>query len=424
MTVTANPQGSLIEGLAPELLEWILCFLPPRDLTSFGRTCRRANAFVKPSNQILWRSSFLQVFDDPRDAWKLLLPTARSENRQRESTWDWYREVRRRFEAFGAVCEIDGPAVLVNTEQTIRTLLDIRETASYHYQVISSDNDDGLYPDRVSLNINFLERLFSGWVVPNPEKFVHDYHRDIDGASLPLDLMTDPGRRVTRSMLGSTNSIPEWASRFHIFYGMTKREKDSVKAKASARAIVYDWNVTGPSAEYGPLRKDDSGIIDWQTLEAITSLMHRIIAALRKEHQLTNPTGFSHSIPHVLPLLPRDQEDWAGVTNGWIGTYAFLDYRALVHYNFANNLEHHIDLGLCEEACGDLMVLGLELDVSKELQHDNRLRMELPYCKDLPILYFNGYSNRGTTVRPSILVRGCVCLLPEGREVRWRFIIR
>jgi hypothetical protein len=71
-------------GLAPELLENILSFLQPHDLVSFGSTCHEANAFIRPNHQVLWRSTFLQVFDDPRNAWKSLLPTARAANYCRE----------------------------------------------------------------------------------------------------------------------------------------------------------------------------------------------------------------------------------------------------------------------------------------------------------------------------------------------------
>lgn len=407
------PSSALIE-LAPELLELVLSYLDPHDLVSFAYTCQRANEFTRPSNQILWRSAFLQVFDDPKIAWELLVPTARQENRNRESTWDWFREVQQRFNAFNAVCQTTNATLLVDPEPIITTLLDVLETASY------STATNAL--SRSSLNLDFLDRLFR--VAPNPEKIVHDYHRDIESVSLPLDLMADASRPLTRSMLGRrSTTIPEWASRLHIFYGMTKREDESVRAKSSARALVYDWGVTGPNADYGPFKKDKSGVVNWQTLEAITSLMHRIFDTICKAHRLRTPSGFRNSIPDMLLLDPLNRDDWAGVTRVWMGTYAFLDYRALVHYNFANHLEYHMDLGDYEEACGDLMRLDLEIDDSEQLRKDSRLQTDLPYCKDLPKLYFSGQSSGRPSGRPYILVRGCVCLVPGGRQVRWRFII-
>ncbi|KAF2474122.1 uncharacterized protein BDR25DRAFT_280867 [Lindgomyces ingoldianus] len=397
--------------LTPELLELVLSFLNPCDLTRFGQTCRSANAFIHPGNQVLWKSAFLHVFDNPKGAWELLQPTARAANRTRESEWDWFHEVHRRCTALNAVCDGDAVA-LSNPEDIITTFLDILESASYS-NVIGSKA-------RISLNVDFLENLFR--IAPRPERIVHDYHRDIDSQSLPLEFMTDSNRPLTRSMLGRRSLVPDWASRFHIFYGSTKREDDSTRAKSSARALVYDWSITGADADYGPFKNDKSGAVNWQVLEAITSLMLRIFDTTCPAG-LQTPHGFRHSIPFSLPSDPFVKDDWAGVTGTFVGTYAFLDYRALVHYNFANHLEYPMDLGQYEEACGDIMRLKLKLSNAEDLRNDNRLQTKMPYCADLPTIYFTGSSNGRPIGRPSILVRGSASLVPGGRQVRWRFII-
>ncbi|KAF2868318.1 hypothetical protein BDV95DRAFT_609806 [Massariosphaeria phaeospora] len=405
-------QSTQLIELAPELLELILSFLGPRDVVSFGRTCQRANPFIQPRNQLLWRSAFLHLFDDPNHAWTLLMPAARAKNRRRESTWDWFVELSRRLKASKAVCQPSNADLVTNPELAITTFLDIVETASYSFV-------DDSEVHTMSLNVDFLERLFA--TAPNPEKIVHDYHyRHSETMSLPLHLLTEPNRPITRSMMGRRVAIPDWASRFHIFYGITSREEDSIRAKAAARAIVYDWAVSGPSAEHGPLVQDNSGTVNWQTLEAISSLMHRIFEIARSPH-IKTPSGFRNNIARPMDVL--DPDDWAGVSRTWLGTYAFLDYRALAQYNFANQLEYPLDLGAYEESCGDLMRLELDIDNSDELQQDPRLQIRLPYCQDLPILHFSGTSSRSPPGRPLILVRGCVCLVPGGREVRWRFII-
>ncbi|KAF2181685.1 hypothetical protein K469DRAFT_255430 [Zopfia rhizophila CBS 207.26] len=402
--------GRLVE-LAPELLELVLSFLTPRDLVSFGRTCRRAAAFIRPDNQILWRRSFLQVFDDPTHAWELLQPTARAGNRDREAHWDWFQEVQRRLTAFNAICHNGNAALLSDPESIITTLLDVLETASY--------SESTGVNTRISFNLEFLDRIFRS--APNPERIVHDYHRDIESVSLPVEPLNNCNRPITRSMLGRKATVPQWASRFHIFHGMTKREENSVLAKAAARSLIYDWRTTGPNADYGPFLNDKSGIVNWQVLEAATSLMLRIFEGTRGSY-LRTPAGFRDSIPCLLPLNPSCKEDWAGVTRIWLGTYAFLDYRALVHYNFANNLEYPMDLGAYEEACGDIMRLKLKINDSDELKYDHRLQTDLPICEDLPVLYFTGSSSGRSTGRPPILVRGSTSLIPGGRQVRWRFI--
>jgi hypothetical protein len=187
--------------------------------------------------------------------------------------------------------------------------------------------------------------------------------------------------------------------------------------------LVYDWSATGPAADYGPFCNDASGAVNWPVVEAISSLMHRILNTALKAYHLRH-SGFVINVPRALPYDLAVLEDWAGVTGTWLGTYAFLDYRALVHYNFAHNQEYPLDLGNYEEACGDLMRLVLAIDNSEELTQDQKLQTTLPYCKDLPMLFFEGTSGSGSTGRPSIGVRGSVCLAPGGREVRWRFIIR
>ena len=200
-----TPSSMLIE-VAPELLELILSYLEPRDLTRFGQTCQRANAFVQPDNTLLWRSAFLRVFDDPREAWKLLQPTARDENRERESRWDYYQEIHRRFTAFNALYRSHTTALDPSPKEVVTTLLDVLETATYVKPI-------GVQA-RTSLNLDFLESLFR--TAPKPERIVHDYQRDMDSVSLPRPLVASPGRPVTRSMIGRSVVVPEWASRFHV----------------------------------------------------------------------------------------------------------------------------------------------------------------------------------------------------------------
>ncbi|KAF2680178.1 hypothetical protein K458DRAFT_480005 [Lentithecium fluviatile CBS 122367] len=408
MPAISDDSASEFVGLAPELLELILSYLKPHDLISFARTCHRANEFIRPNNQILWKAAFLHIFDHPKHAWGYMIPTARAANRSRESAWDWYRELRRRCAAFHAVCDL---TLLTDVENVVTALLNVNDTASY-----TNTDEVGT---KVSLNLNFLERLQQQ--TPNFDRVVHDYQHNIESMSLPMEPMAEHDRPITRSMVGGKVAVPEWASRFHIIYGPTRREEDSIRAKAAARALVYDWSVTGSAVEYGPFHNDTTGTVNWQVVEAISSLMHRILDTTLKMYRLRH-SGFAVNIPQSLPRFSIS-EDWAGVTGIWVGTYAFLDYRALVHYNFAHTQAYPLDLGHYEEACGDLMRLVLAVDDSEDLKQDLRFRTNLPRYEDLPVLFFSGWSGSPTTGRPSIGVRGSVCLVPGGREVRWRFII-
>ncbi|KAF2012781.1 hypothetical protein BU24DRAFT_258603 [Aaosphaeria arxii CBS 175.79] len=420
------PTASELIDLAPELLELVLSYLNPAELVAFGTTCRRAHAFVHPSNQILWRSAFLQKFDDPKYAWARLAHTARTQNMAREMDWSWFEEVRKRYQAIQAVRQAttspasSTSATDCSTETIVKTLLDIVATASHTKARTGATSAAAA---NRSLNLDLLNSLFLSSA--ESEALVHDYHRtvDLDASSL-LDVMTELSNRpITRSMLGRTVAVPVWASQFHIFYGMTVREKESLRSKSLARAIVYNWLVTGSDADHGPFKRDKSGTVNWQALEAVTSLMHRIFENTRRAHSYCRPWGFRKNVTHYLPSSVSSG-DWAGVNRIWVGTYAFLDYRALVHYNFANRVEHPMDLGQYEEACGDLMQLQLEISDSEELKADSRLQSDLPYCKDLPRLYFTGATSNRPNGRLPILVKGFVCLVPGAKQVRWRFVIR
>ncbi|KAK7189981.1 hypothetical protein DPSP01_006285 [Paraphaeosphaeria sporulosa] len=411
MSHTRAP-GSIVQ-LAPELLELILSYLGPQDLTRFGQTCRLAHDFVRPTNQLLWKQTFLQLFDHPKHVWEHLVPTARAQNQPREALWDWHRELVRRIKAYNFVLKFDKETLALEIDNVVRALLDVEQTAS-----CASVAENG---SPVSLNVMYLNRLVQR--APDFDSLIHDFSRHPSSLAVPRDLKMDLDRPVTRSMLRRGSVPPEWASRFHIMYGPTEREQESTASKAAARAIVYDWGVTSEDADFGPFLKDGSGAVDWQSVEAISSLMHRIFDTALKAYHL-HPTGFDMHVPNRQPINPAAPDDWAGVTGTWAGTYAFLDYRALVHYNFAHSLEHPLDLGNYEEACGDLMRFDLEANDSEELRNDERLQSDLPYCDDLPKLYFEGTSTRQATERPSIGVRGVACLAPGGREVRWRLIIR
>ncbi|KAF2107499.1 hypothetical protein BDV96DRAFT_653591 [Lophiotrema nucula] len=407
MSDRPTPQDGLIH-LAPELLELILAYLTPFDLHRFGQTCHRAKAFIRPNNAILWKSAFLQVFDNPKHSWDALTPSARAGIRQLEEQWDWYTELNRRLKAYKAICTDSNVSLLTNIDDTMTALLDVART-------LSLQDDD----ERISLNLKFLDQLFKK--APDPEKIVHDYHRDFESPSLPLEFIADADRPLTRSMMRRAAAIPKWASHFHILYGPTLREAESLRAKASARALVYDWSFIGINAEWGPLMNDNSGNVNWSLTEAIMSLMIRIFNNTRGT-SFRSPIGFRSNI--MLPISSASPKDWAGVTRDFVGTYGFLDYRALVHYNFANGMEYPMDLASYEEASGDLMRLKLMINETEEIRNDVRLRTKLPFCEDLPPIFFNGTSKGRGGARPAISVRGFARLVPAGASVRWRFIIR
>ena len=219
-----------------------------------------------------------------------------------------------------------------------------------------------------------------------------------------------------------SQATPEPVSRLHVYYGLTSRERSSRQAIGAARLLVYDWHLTGPDTDYGPLKRGGSSAINWQLLEAICSIIGR-----NMEHAVDGgidvPQNLRYAIPYRTLPDPQLPHDWAGLSGMWIGTYSFLDYADLFQYNFGDRPGPRPSLDDLEEAFGDLMRLELKLDDG--LANDRRMKSTLPYCDDLPILYFSGTSrDHAGTDRPGLTVRGRVSLAPGGREVKWKFIVR
>jgi hypothetical protein len=413
-------------NLPPELLEHILSFLDPYELVAFGLVCKYTATIISPSNQPLWRHAFLHIFDDPYKAWSALLPSARSANAINETSWNWHSKTRERCMALKAVTTTNKVYRRQNLDLTTNALVDIIETAysSPPTNLISNETPVD-YERRQSISIRTLQEAFL--MSRDAEKTIHDFTADYSlRPSIPPELLfPHPGRPITRSMVSERKHVSENASKLHTFFGPTKCEKRSDYAQGQARCIVYDWHLTGPETDYGPYKDIKSGQwgqVNWRSLEAVSSLITQHMELLASDH-MTFPQGFKYALPYQMPVAPARPEDWAGVTGNWLGTYSFLDWTVLHHFNvhvYENG--GRMSLDACDEARGDLMHLELHLDDS--VKTDPRLATKMPVCEDLPVLYFKGTSRGTGATRPYIQVRGTASLIPGARQVRWRFIIR
>ncbi|KEF52849.1 uncharacterized protein A1O9_11266 [Exophiala aquamarina CBS 119918] len=406
---------SILE-LPQEILSHILACLDARSVVRFGRTCKEAADFASPRNQLLWKAVFLHLFDDPSDAWAL---PRDQDSSVAEQEWDWYRHLKSRLVALRTLQTLQNGNDGVEDE--IEAMLSIIDTAKFSPS--PSDVKRGILPsidDRdSSLNLKILADVDYSFR-PGIEVLIHESR--VNGKIKPC---SDERMRVTRSMAATAqyeNCRPETAARLHVLYGITIRERIAHEARGFARRKVYNWHLTGPDNEYGPFKRDGSGHIDWFLLEAICSVIGRNFEFCVDGH-LNLPQGFCYSIPHRTLVDPTTPEDWARITGPWLGTYSFLDYADLFAFNALEfpdgerpTLDHE------DEACGDLMRLELKYDQS--ISSDQRLRTDLPMSTHLPQLFFSGRSRASTGLnRPMIGVRGSVCLVPSGREARWRFII-
>jgi hypothetical protein len=198
--------------LAPELLELVLALLGPQDLTRFGATCRRAHDFIRPTNQLLWKQTFLHRFDHPKHVWHALVPTARARNQPREALWDWHTELVRRTKAGNLLLDANRDTLALHVDHVVGALLDIQHTASCPH---TPEPDAPDAPDApVSLNIIYLNRLAQH--VPDFDAIIHDFSRHPSSLAVPRNLKMDLDRPITRSMLRSGAVAPDWASQFHV----------------------------------------------------------------------------------------------------------------------------------------------------------------------------------------------------------------
>ena len=411
--------------LPPEVQLDVLKFLRATDILAFARTCQKARALATPDNVSLWRCAFLHDFDDPAErlAQELRFHDANDERQLVKGGVDWYMLLKRRLQVFKALANHEFNSEDLTHDIIAETILDVLDTASGErtetspkLSLISSRN--------MSWIDNSSDRSFE----KGCNLFIAGYQgsraheQDILSVLVPLPFH----RHFTRSVARFDRPPRSDAiSRLHVLFGLTKDEEHSRKSMAAARRLVYDMSLASPDTDYGPFHLDGSGKINWQLLEAITVVVGRNVRQCARG-VIELPKGLSYALPYLTAIDENVPHDWAGVTGSWYGTYCFLDYQDLFHYNLGHrdgggrpSLEGQI------EACGDLMQLDLTLDATPRAVNDWRLRTTLPERTDPPPLFFSGLSmSHGDPSHPRIRVRGKVSLLPNGREVRWRYIIR
>lgn len=165
-------------------------------------------------------------------------------------------------------------------------------------------------------------------------------------------------------------------------------------------------------------------------LEAISSLMHLHFEAPLpppRVQPITFPPRFEDNIPYMMPVNSPVEagHDWAGITGAWMGNYSGVSFSTLVEFNSSLASGSPMHLGRCEDVDAPLMNLTLKAcspEESEEMAKDPMLQQNLPYCDDLPIEYFRGTSVVTNNERPMSRVRGFACLVPGGRQVRWKFL--
>lgn len=325
-----------IFSLPSEVLSHVLSHLSYTCLLNFAETCRDARSFTSPQNQVLWQAVYCHKFDDPRDRWNSLTKTAQEQIKEREKTWDWFLELKRRIIALRWVRYDGNEAALLWDEDEIdklaETFLDIIDTAkSCPTPKETKGGKKAQLDDRnLSLNLGLLPTNynftgeFDGLVRGLPTSAGSGSFGINNAAvmNMPGAWNSTPGRPLTRSQANREMDKvirSEAGSRLHVLCGLTVREEHDVKAVGRARRITYDWNLTNATNDYGPFKTDGSGQVDWRRLEAVCTIVARQFSSAVRSRMVL-PQGFCFSIPHRTLTDPTIPEDWARVTGNWCGT--------------------------------------------------------------------------------------------------------
>lgn len=409
--------SALLE-LPQELLINVLTFLNARDLVTLGQTCKAIHSSIDPvHNQQLWRSTFLHAYDDPITAYR----QQRSKVGLQQREWDWFKELKHRFLATRLLDRHTEKsfAYPLGEEEMVHVLLDMIDTSycdggavptegKHHLMDVKNSQTIQCLPDRDEYSIA-MDQLVRESRLIDPE---------VDSA-----MEIDNARPITRSMSANRPRHPRTnaEARLHVLAGVTVREERDRKAMGRARRVVYDLSRTNERTEWSPCKDDGSGEIDWIRLEAVMTVGVRSFQnAIRG--RMTLPQGFKYSIPYRSLIPAEAPNDWARATGNWCGTYVFLNWNDLLDFNVFNGpTASQPNLEDAPEQCGGLMKLELHLDDT--ITEDPALKTHLPFCDDLPPLYFSGLS-KSYDWSLATAVRGRVCLAPGGREVRWKFIVR
>ncbi|KAJ7275423.1 hypothetical protein B0H12DRAFT_258958 [Mycena haematopus] len=274
-----------ILALPMELLERILLFCHPRDVSRFSRTCRFSGDLVfRSADSYFWRQLFNAFFDDPRRGVRPLCTDP--------SSYDWKGELVRRMKA-----ERD---TFADTDRAsaLETFVSVAEEVL----PISRISDD----PPASRNVEWLENIFRN-------------SRLLDAPFSPHEAQF--GDRLKAYIALSLKEEDDWDNL-----------ADSSDIRTRSRCLVYDLRNYCAGNSWGPYHLD--GTVNWTHVNCIINV---VVLNLREQPSVYNaspPVGLQAIRPYS---APGDYTglDWAGVEGTWRRYVCFMDYRDLFAFNVA-----------------------------------------------------------------------------------------
>ncbi|KZT40780.1 hypothetical protein SISSUDRAFT_982912, partial [Sistotremastrum suecicum HHB10207 ss-3] len=382
-----------MDELPQELIDQILLNCDALALSCLSRTSRSyALQVTHPSKAFIWKSLFLQTFDDPRPAMQINLhPRAGDE-------YDWMASLQKRFRAETIVGSAGGlkRVKLTEREELYETLLDIALTAAL----------GGGGGDKIPTGKNII------WLI----KLTEPYGQLI----FHHQLWTPSPREV------------QLRSHLHVLIGLTKIDH-TPDMRLNSRSYVYDISHYTPGALYGPFLDPDAPIpinrppsldSDPHNHKILTNWLHlrhiHHVFTLNFIDRVTIPTS-PITRPLALPFIQansasglrgRREDDWAGIEGRWQVGFSFCDHRDLIQFNHYL-VSHQVPNPLIDPSFSEaLRFIKVDLRI---LAHGP----PHPLFPSRPKIHFEGgLVANGEGFMASIV--GWVCMTGDG-QIRWHF---
>ncbi|KAI0761203.1 hypothetical protein BD413DRAFT_486453 [Trametes elegans] len=464
-----------LHSLPAEVIERVLLFSDPRDISRYAQTCSFARKLVyDPEDQFLWRELYLgRPFDDLRKAVPVPAPhpgiglpldpaTPHAvAGDDAPAGLHWRLELQRRTEAEIIAASGDGDAALLH--RAFSTFLAAVDTAlpvtDLNIDAPGPDGTDspvGSAPDpSPSENLRWLER-----VLRQTRVLDRPVQPPLTGAS-PAPLAP---KRELRPMKGRDTRVDADAAadalvaeahqlrcRLRAAVALAHETDASAEGRArmaelrrASRCFVYDMRRYAPGTLWGPYRVVPTPgkprrtlVVNWEHVEHIMN-----VVALKLRDIPHSCLGFYHKPLFTLEALRpnsavgaagRPVHDWAGVTGKWRRFVCFMDYRyvllnRLTHVPPARGPHHPSFFDAPFDEALRPVELHLALIPEREYFAD---ASQIPHVLPLhppaadgahgafPTLYFEGRSHGPHASVATI--RGNVGTLADG-AVRWQFV--
>lgn len=305
--LSVPPTLTMLTTIPEEIREAIVvqcAAIDPGSLASLAQTDSSLHRWIcKPEGQYLWRSIYLEIFDDPRHALSLHNGTLFE-----AQSFDWKAQAQRIFRAVFRLRKAEF------YEKEIGYYVD--EDASEAILLVAHlalpcTSDKDLTPSK---NETWLNKTLSAVVLPPPTNQAYARLHILACFLSTVNFTTLP--------LASVSAPPP--------------------SRLPSRAFLYDLANYTEESGYGPWLPDGTMRVNWQHLwHAINVIRYNIQERSGRNiapgHQFTNfcaNSAYTDDRP-----LPETEEittkvnDWAGVNGFYTRAISFMDYRDLYAYN-------------------------------------------------------------------------------------------